>query len=164
MSQILSRSVIALSIPILLAAPLIVSQPASAATPSEAAVESTVVDSAFNPGDAVRVDDDGNPIGRANPCHDRAFAAIPKMLLSVPGCGIIGASKNTTLTYSWYRDRGRVGVCVWAKGFNSRAQTTWTQAGCGTGRRGVRVHWGNVSATKQIKGMTASGVAGVQWG
>lgn len=128
------------------------------------ALDSTIVDPSFDPTAAVRVDDTGQPLSRRNPCHDRAFAAIPKMLTSTPGCSIIGSSKKTKVTYSWYRDKGRVGVCVWGKGFNTRAQTTWTPAGCGTGRRGVVISWGNVAASKQIRGMTASGVAGVQWG
>ncbi|TCL73392.1 hypothetical protein EDF23_11242 [Curtobacterium sp. PhB128] len=145
--------------------PLLAAGPAAATgIDSSLAASGVVVDPTFDSTNAVRVDENGDPLGRANPCHDRAFAAIPKMLTSVSGCSIIGSSTKTKVTYSWYRDRGRVGVCVWSKGFNARAQTTWTASGCGTGRRGVVINWGNVAASKQIRGMTASGVAGVQWG
>ncbi|SDR08206.1 hypothetical protein SAMN02800687_3644 [Curtobacterium sp. UNCCL20] len=157
---IVTLGVAAVVSPVLVAVPAVAAVESGPSGPSGA----IVVDPSFDPANAVRVDDRGEPIGRANQCHDRAFAAIPTMLTSVPGCSIIGSSKNTKITYSWYRDRGKVGVCVWGKGFNSRAQTTWTAAGCGTGRRGVVINWGNVAASKQIRGMTASGAAGVQWG
>lgn len=96
--------------PLLAAGPAVAAEPA----PWSAVPDNVVVDPTFDPANATRVDEDGNSISRKNPCHDRAFAAIPKMLTSVSGCSII--------------------------------------------------NWGNVAASKQIRGMTASGVAGVQWG
>lgn len=144
---------------------LVAGAPAVAAPETKETLPSNVVvDPSFDPSNAVHVDEGGTPIDRGNPCHDRAFAAIPTMLTSVPGCSIIGMTNTTKVTYSWYRDRGKVGVCVWGKGFSTRGKATWTAAGCGTGRRGVVVNWGNVAASKQIRGMTASGAAGVQWG
>ena len=160
MQMLVVAAVAAVVSPLLAAGPAVAAEP----DPSSAVPDNVVVDPTFDPANATRVDEDGNSISRKNPCHDRAFAAIPKMLTSVSGCSIIGSSTKTKVTYSWYRDQGRVGVCVWSKGFNARAQTTWTASGCGTGRRGVVINWGNVAASKQIRGMTASGVAGVQWG
>lgn len=149
-----------------LASSLLAVAPAHAAEVdvNQLAESGIVVDSSFDPTNAVLVGYNGLPATRGGQCHDRAFAAIPTMMKSVAGCSIIGASKSVKVTYSWYRDKGKVGVCMWSKGFNSRAQTTWTAAGCGTGRKGVVTPWGNVAASKQVKGMTASGLAGVQWG
>jgi len=100
---IVTLGVAAVVSPVLVAVPAVAAAESGPSGPSGA----IVVDPSFDPANAVRVDDRGEPIGRANQCRDRAFAAIPTMLTSVPGCSIIGSSKNTKITYSWYRDRGR---------------------------------------------------------
>lgn len=95
-------------------------------------------------------------------CPDRAFTAVVTMSTSVPGCNVIGTTPSTTVTYGWYKHTGNANPCIWGKGFNSKAQPTWPELSCGTGRTKA-VAWGNVAATKQIRGLTSIGWAGVQW-
>lgn len=95
-------------------------------------------------------------------CPDRAFTAVVTLSTSVPGCNVIGTAASAKVTYKWYKHMGNSNPCIWGKGFDSKAKPAWTELGCGTGRTKA-VGWGKVAASKQIRGLTGVGWAGVQW-
>lgn len=138
----------------------LVGAPASAA-PAETIPVGTTVDGSFDPA-APTVVIGANGASRGSFCPDKAFTAVATMLNSGPGCNVIGTSNSTKVPYGWYKHRGNGSPCIWGKGFNSKRQPVWPALGCGAGRT-TTVSWGNVAASKQIRGLAAVGWAGVQW-
>lgn len=121
----------------------------------------TFVDTSFDAaGPSVRVDENGVAQDRAF-CPYVSFAALPVMQTSVPGCNVIGSSSTAKVQYKWYVHHGGAS-CMWGKGFNASHAVTWTEVYCGTGGSRL-VPWGAVAASKQMKGLTLSGAAGIQW-
>jgi hypothetical protein len=134
---------------------------ASEPLPNQSNPETTFVDTSFDAAaPSVRVDENGVPQNRAF-CPDVNFAALPVMQTSVPGCNVIGSSSTAKVQYKWYVQHGGAS-CMWGKGFNASHSVTWTEVYCGTGGSRL-VPWGAVAASKQMKGLTVSGAAGIQW-
>lgn len=160
-----TRALLALSGAVALSASaLLIATPASAQPVPGTTVTvptSVFVDPSFNPsGEVVTVGD--GPAVRSGDCKDRAFTAVAVMSESLNGCSVIGTTASTKVGYGWFKHRGNANPCIWGKSFNSRHAPTWTALDCGTGRS-KSVPWGNVAATKKVKGLTAVGWAGVQW-
>lgn len=82
---------------------------------------------------------------------------------SNPGCGVIGADKSATTSYSWQADAVTNGTaCVQGIGYNGSAKAKWVFIGCGT-QGSATVGWGNVSAVKKVRAKATnlpSGFAG----
>lgn len=146
------------------ASALFVASPASARTASGSDISvpaNIFVDESFDPtGEVIMIGDSAS--ARSGDCRDRAFSAAPIMSESLNGCSVIGATASTTVGYGWYKHQGTANPCIWGKSFNSSHAPTWTALDCGTGRS-KSVPWGNVAATKKVKGLTPIGWAGVQW-
>jgi len=131
------------------------------AVPAVAIPADTTIDDSFRPGaPTVLIGDGGTP--RGSFCPDKAFTAVATMLTSGPGCNVIGTTNSAKVYYGWFKHRGNGSPCIWGKGFNSNRQPVWPALGCGAGRT-TTVSWGNVAASKQIRGLAAVGWAGVQW-
>lgn len=144
------------------AAGLLIAAPAQAQTTTPVELPTNVVvDESFDPTGEVVTADDGRSTRSGN-CKDRAFAVVAKMTQSLNGCSVIGSKASTQVQYKWYKHQGNSNPCIWGKSFNSRHAPTWTTLNCGTGRSKF-VPWGNVAATKKMKGLTGTGWAGVQW-
>lgn len=145
-----------------MSAGLLIAAPAQAQSATQVEVPSNVViDDSFDPSGEVVTADEGRST-RSGDCRDRAFAVVAKMTQSLNGCSVIGSRASTQVQYKWYKHRGNSNPCIWGKSFNSRHAPTWTTLNCGTGRSKF-VPWGNVAATKKMKGLTGTGWAGVQW-
>ncbi|PZE34777.1 hypothetical protein [Curtobacterium sp. MCPF17_031] len=143
-------------------AALLIAEPAQAQSATQVEVPSNVViDESFDPTGEVVVAGDGRS-ARSGDCKDRAFAVVATMTQSLNGCSVIGSKASAQVQYKWYKHQGNSSPCIWGKSFNAKHAPTWTALDCGTGRS-KSVPWGNVAATKKMKGLTGIGWAGVQW-
>lgn len=146
------------------AATLLTGAPASAQPTDQPTVTVPAgvhVDSSFDASEEVVTIREGLA-ARSGDCKDRAFTAVTVMSESLNGCSVIGTTASTKVGYGWFKHQGNANPCIWGKSFNSSHAPTWTALDCGTGRS-KSVPWGNVAATKKVKGLTAIGWAGVQW-
>ncbi|KTR02748.1 hypothetical protein [Curtobacterium luteum] len=159
-----TRNLVGLALGTITTASLAIAAPASAQPSGGTKVDvpaDVVVDASFDASGEVITVGDGSAV-RSGDCKDRAFTAVTVMSQSLNGCSVIGTTAATKVGYGWYKHRGNANPCIWGKSFNSRHAPTWTALDCGTGRS-KSVPWGNVAATKKVKGLTAIGWAGVQW-
>lgn len=102
---------------------------------------------------------------KASGCGNNVAAWPFTWQYSTGTCAVAG-HPGYRLSYQWAVVSGtNQWVCVEGLAFNAYQQKYWAPLGCGTGRAGVSVPWGNVYAMPRVrvKSMLTGTIAGVHW-